>query len=389
VNFIRICALILICCQYTLAQNLVADSSFEKNKFIPIDYSAIGASYSWSSPSRGTTDLFCKCTNKKLIKQSMVNVPNNSMGNQEARSGNCYAGIFACSHGYYREYLQTTLDQSLQGGKEYILSMYVSLSDYSRLAVDKIGVCFLNKNVKYEHSEAITDLRPIYIPLEEEVGMETNEWHQLTVIYKAKGGENTLLIGSFNLKRLWQTGNTVPYGISSPINKTIERDAYYYFDDVSIFEYKREVIDTAEVFNPYFANQQPEVPDTEFVEPVTIEKVPSNVVMTFKNLLFQTGEAILSPLSYPELDIIAYNMKPDPNKYIEIYGHTDNVGEEAKNLELSIKRAAAVANYLKAKGVIATNVTSNGYGSTRPIETNETAEGRKQNRRVEFILKKR
>ncbi|MDP1800299.1 MAG: OmpA family protein, partial [Bacteroidota bacterium] len=303
--------------------------------------------------------------------------------------GNCYAGIFACSHGYYREYLQTTLDQSLQGGKEYILSMYVSLSDYSRLAVDKIGVCFLNKNVKYEHSDAITDLRPIYIPLEEEVGMETNEWHQLTVIYKAKGGENTLLIGSFNLKRLWQTGNTVPYGISSPINKSVERDAYYYIDDVSIFEYKREVIDTAEVFNPYFANQQPEVPDTEIVEPVTIDKVPSDVVMTFKNLLFQTGEAILSPLSYPELDIIAYNMKPYPDKYIEIYGHTDNVGEEAKNLELSIKRAAAVANYLKAKGVLAANVTSNGYGSTKPIETNETAEGRKQNRRVEFILKRR
>ena len=55
-----------------LAQNLVADSSFEKNKFIPTTYSAIDASYSWSSPSRGTTDLFCTC-NKKDIKISRVN----------------------------------------------------------------------------------------------------------------------------------------------------------------------------------------------------------------------------------------------------------------------------------------------------------------------------
>jgi outer membrane protein OmpA-like peptidoglycan-associated protein len=370
-----------------LAQNLVADSSFEKNKFIPITYSAIDASYSWSSPSRGTTDLFCTCT-KKDIKISRVNVPNNAMGIQEARSGKCYAGIFAFSHGYYREYLQTTLSTPLESNKEYILSMYISLSDYSPIAIDKMGVCFLNKNVKYDHSNIITDLRPLYIPLEEEVGMETNEWHQISIIYKAKGGESTLLIGSFAPRRLWQTGNTVPPGISSPINKKIERDAYYYIDDVSMFEYKREKIDTAEVFNPYFANQLIEAPDTEFVEPVTIEKMPSDVMMAFKNVLFQIGESILSPVSFPELDVIAAYLKVDPKLKIEIYGHTDNAGDDAKNLELSIKRAAAVGNYLIAKGVIANNVSSGGYGSSRPIESNETPEGRKQNRRVEFILKK-
>ena len=386
-KFVLSAIILIISCQFALAQNLVADSSFEKNKFIPITYSAIDASYAWSSPSRGTTDLFCTC-NKKDIKISRVNVPNNAMGIQEARSGKCYAGIFAFSHGYYREYLQTTLSTPLESNKEYILSMYISLSDYSPLAIDKMGVCFLNKNVKYDHSNIITDLRPLYIPLEEEVGMETNEWHQISIIYKAKGGESTLLIGSFVPRRLWQTGNTVPPGISSPINKKIERDAYYYIDDVSMFEYKREKIDTAEVFNPYFANQLIEAPDTEFVEPVTIEKMPSDVMMAFKNVLFQSGESILSPVSFPELDVIAAYLKVDPKLKIEIYGHTDNAGDEAKNLELSIKRAAAVGNYLIAKGVIATNVSSGGYGSSRPIESNETPEGRKQNRRFEFILKK-
>lgn len=380
----------LICFQYSLAQqNLIADSSFEKNKFVPITYSAIDASYSWSSPSRGTTDLFCTC-NKKEKKISRVNVPNNAMGVQDAHSGKCYAGLFAFSHGYYREYLQTTLASPLQSNKEYILSMYISLSDYSPIAIDKIGVCFLNKNVKYDHSNMITDLKPFYIPLEDEVGMETNEWHQLTIIFKAKGGENTLLIGSFAPRRLWQTGNTVPPGISSPINKKIERDAYYYIDDVSLFEYKPEVIDTSQApDNPYFALMEPETPDTEVVEPVTIEKMPSDVVMVLKNVLFQSGEAILSPLSYPELNIIASYMKVDPKMFIEIYGHTDNAGEENKNLELSIKRAAAVGNYLIAKGVGKENVITGGYGSTKPVATNETAEGKKQNRRVEFILKKR
>ena len=389
-KFIITCALFLIYCSRIFAQqNLIADSSFESNKFIPIEYSAIGASTSWSSPTRGTTDLFCTC-DKKLAKNSRVNVPKNSMGVQEARSGKCYAGFFACSHGFYREYLQTTLSQPLIANKEYILTMYISLSDYSRLAIDKLGFCFLNKNVKYEHSDAITDLRPLYIPLEEEVGMDINEWHELTLKYKAKGGENTLLIGSFGIKRLWQTGNTVPNEISSPINKKIERDAYYYIDDVSIFEFKPEVIDTAEApENPYFALMEPEAPDTVVVEPITIEKLPSDIVMAFKNVLFQSGEAVLSPLSYPELNVIASYMKVDPKMYIEIYGHTDNAGDENKNLELSIKRAAAVGNYLVAKGVGKENVTSNGYGSLKPIESNDTPEGRKQNRRVEFILKKR
>jgi len=381
------CVLFFIWFQNALAQNLIADSSFESNKFIPIDYSSLGASTTWNSPTRGTTDLFCKC-DKKLKKSSHVDVPQNAMGIQDAHSGNCYAGFFACSHGFYREYLQTSLSQALQPNKEYILSMYISLSDYSRLAIDKLGVCFMNKSVKYEHSGVITDIRPMYIPLEDEVGMDIDEWHQLTLIFKAKGGENTLLIGSFGIKRLWQTGNTVPKEVSSPINKNIERDAYYYVDDISIFEYKREVIDTTEApENPYFALMKPDSAITEIIEPETIEQVPSNVVLAFKNVLFQSGESILSPVSFPELNIIASYMKADPNKYIQIYGHTDNVGDEAKNLDLSTKRAKAVGNYLIAKGVNAINVTSAGYGSSKPVGSNETEEGRKQNRRVEFLLK--
>ncbi|MDX2171494.1 MAG: OmpA family protein [Bacteroidota bacterium] len=369
--------------QCYLAQNLIADSSFEQNKFIPLDYSAIGASTSWNSPTRATTDLFCTC-NKKDQKNSRVNVPNNSMGNQQAHSGKCYAGIFAFSHGYYREYLQTSLAQTLQPNKEYVLSLYISLSDYSRLAIDNLGVCFLDKNIKYENSEIITNLKPLYIPLEEEVGMDTKDWHQLTLIYKAKGGENTIVIGGFGIKRVWQTGNTVPKEISSPINKSIERDAYYYIDDVSMYEYKPEIIDTT-VIPANFNNI--DVPDTVIVEPVTIEKLPSDVLTAFKNVLFESGESTLSPPSYPELNIIVSYMKVDPKLKIEIFGHTDNAGDESKNLQLSIKRAVAIGEYLVNNGVRSSQVTSNGFGSSKPIASNETPEGRKQNRRVEFILK--
>ncbi len=385
--FILFISLFLV--SWVNAQNLVADSSFEYNKFIPVDYSSIGASTSWSSPSRGTTDLFCKC-GKKQKKLSHVDVPNNAMGVQEANSGKCYAGVFAVSHGYYREYLQTSLNAPLKRGKEYVLTMYVSLSDYSPLAVDKIGVCFLNGNVKYEHSEEITDLRPLYIPLEEEVGMETNEWHELTLHYKARGGENTLLIGSFNIKRLWKTGNTVPPEISSPIYKKFQRDAYYYFDDVSIHEYIPEKIDTSEApENPYFTNMKPDSVETEIVLPDTINTITPNEVLVFNKVLFQSGASILAPTSYPELNIVSAYLKADQKLRIEIYGHTDNIGDEQKNKELSYNRAKAVADYLILKGVKSTNVRYEGFGSLKPIESNDTEEGRKANRRVEFILKKK
>jgi len=377
----------VFCQHFIQAQiNLIADSSFEVNKIIPLDYSGIGASTSWNSPTRGTTDLFCKC-NKKDAKISRVNVPSNGMGIQDARSGNCYAGIFGVSHGYYREYLQTTLIQPLEAGKEYVFSMYLSLSDYSRLAIDKIGVCFLNKSVKYEHSNVITNLRPIYISLEEEVGLDIFEWNRLSFIYKAQGGENTILIGGFAIARLWQTGYNVPAGLSSPINKSIERDAYYYIDDVSIYEYKREIPDTVEYSSPYTYTYT-EVPDTEYVEPVTIEKLPTNEITVFKNLLFKSGEAIISSKSHEELNIISTYMKADPYLYIEIYGHTDNAGDEQKNMELSENRSAAVASYLVAKGVKTENIKSIGYGSSKPVDRNDTPEGRKNNRRVEFILRK-
>jgi OOP family OmpA-OmpF porin len=382
--------LIFTCCQFSWAQyNLIADSSFEHNKFIPVEYSSIGASTSWNSPSRGTPDLFCKC-GKKQKKISRVNVPENPMGIQEANTGKCYAGIFAVSHGYYREYIQTTLVSALQPNKIYELNMYVSLSDYSPLAIDKLGVCFLTGSVKQEHSDVIRNLQPVYIPLEDEVGMETNEWHKLTIHYKAKGGENTLLIGGFAIKRLWKTGNTVPDGMSSPIWKKYERDAYYYIDDISIREFKPEVIDTTEApENPYFALMKEDSVATEIVAPDTISKFSSETIFVFKNLLFKSGEAVLANNSNSELNIIAGYMKVDPKLKIEVYGHTDNAGDENRNKELSYNRAKAVATYLIAKGIKPENISYQGFGSSKPIDTNETEEGRKNNRRVEFKLLKK
>jgi outer membrane protein OmpA-like peptidoglycan-associated protein len=69
-----------------------------------------------------------------------------------------------------------------------------------------------------------------------------------------------------------------------------------------------------------------------------------------------------------------------------VEGHTDNTGDAAKNQQLSEQRAAAVGNFLVDQGMPASNISSLGYGESRPIAANNTRDGRDQNRRVELVL---
>ena len=71
---------------------------------------------------------------------------------------------------------------------------------------------------------------------------------------------------------------------------------------------------------------------------------------------------------------------------VEVQGHTDNVGTEDTNLRLSQRRAQAVRNYLISKGVRRSRLDAKGYGNSAPIATNDTEDGRGQNRRVQFEI---
>jgi OmpA-OmpF porin, OOP family len=108
----------------------------------------------------------------------------------------------------------------------------------------------------------------------------------------------------------------------------------------------------------------------------------------FENLNFEYAKAIIKPESFPFLDELADVLVKEPTWKIKIVGHTDNVGSDASNLELSKKRAIAVSNYLVTKGVDASKITTDGKGESMPIATNDTPEGRDKNRRVEFTILK-
>lgn len=99
---------------------------------------------------------------------------------------------------------------------------------------------------------------------------------------------------------------------------------------------------------------------------------------------FETGSDAIKRSSYTILDKVGKVMVDNPNYMLEIAGHTDNVGDPQKNLELSDKRAKAVMQYLVSKGIDAERMTAKGFGDTLPVEDNKTPEGRTANRRVEF-----
>lgn len=101
---------------------------------------------------------------------------------------------------------------------------------------------------------------------------------------------------------------------------------------------------------------------------------------------FQTGSAKLTRDSYPALDAVAVTLMQYPELRLEVSGHTDNVGNAAKNTKLSQQRADAVKKYLSGKGVAPERINSVGYGDQNPVASNATKEGQAANRRIEFKI---
>jgi OmpA-OmpF porin, OOP family len=104
-------------------------------------------------------------------------------------------------------------------------------------------------------------------------------------------------------------------------------------------------------------------------------------------ILFDTAEATIRPVSYALLGRLAEAVKGCPGRTIEIGAHTDAEGAEDRNQALSERRAQAVVDFLEREGVPATAMRAIGYGQTRPIAPNDTAENKQKNRRVEFLVK--
>lgn len=344
-----------------IGQNLVNNPSFEELESCANKQGEFNAQVvDWSSPSKGTTDIFNTCNEKK------VGVPKNFKGNLLPYSGNNYAGAYFYSSDNYREYFQGTLNQKLEKGKEYNISFYISIADKSDLIIKDIGILFLKDKFNLSFDKVIESRLMRYYSKNQygfleikSPNIEKLKWNKIEINYLAKGFEENFIIGNFtnlsylereNLARKERLGN-----------------AYYYVDEVCI-----------KLIN----NDSVKVDKHQVVPPLELNKP-----YVLKEVLFEFDKDVLLEKSKRYI-LELYKLLEGNRLNLIINGHTDNEGGDLYNKKLSTLRAKAVVDFLLKKGVSDERLFYKGYGKTNPISDNSTEEGRQKNRRVEFVLRK-
>jgi outer membrane protein OmpA-like peptidoglycan-associated protein len=117
-------------------------------------------------------------------------------------------------------------------------------------------------------------------------------------------------------------------------------------------------------------------------------KTEVNVPIVLDGIVFKTGSAEITPVS-EEILMQAFNtLDRHPEIFVDIQGHTDNVGKHDSNMKLSKRRADAVKTWLVNKGIVSNRITTTGFGPDKPIAPNTTDEGKQKNRRIEFMRTK-
>ena len=133
--------------------------------------------------------------------------------------------------------------------------------------------------------------------------------------------------------------------------------------------------------------------ESEEMTPVSkdiyLQPIEVGLTVRLKNIYFDFDKTTLKKESFVELNKVVDFLKQNPSVEIEISGHTDSKGSDDYNLNLSQGRSQAVVDYIVSQGIDGYRLTAHGYGETKPIDTNDTEDGRANNRRVEFTVVKK
>jgi len=124
--------------------------------------------------------------------------------------------------------------------------------------------------------------------------------------------------------------------------------------------------------------------DSFYTLKIPLQPIEKGAGIILKNIFFNTKEFVIKKESLPELDNLVAMLNENPKLRLEISGHTDNVGKKEDNIKLSDNRARAVVDYLITKGIDRTRLQCKGYGDSKPLGSNETEDGKSNNRRTEI-----
>lgn len=116
------------------------------------------------------------------------------------------------------------------------------------------------------------------------------------------------------------------------------------------------------------------------------EETERGLVLTLGDVLFESNRSDLKAESLDDLYVLVTFLKEHPDRNLLVEGHTDSVGGESHNIELSQQRAAAVREFLVRNGIDLERISEHGYGQAYPVASNATKSGRRENRRVEIVI---
>ena len=128
---------------------------------------------------------------------------------------------------------------------------------------------------------------------------------------------------------------------------------------------------------------------TPVTKDIALQPIEVGVTVRLKNIYFDFDKTSLKSESFTELNKVVDFLKQNPSVEIEISGHTDNKGSDDYNQTLSQGRSESVVTYVIGQGIDSARLTAHGYGEAKPIDTNDSDDGRANNRRVEFTVMKK
>jgi outer membrane protein OmpA-like peptidoglycan-associated protein len=346
------------------SQDLVVNGGFEEEN-ICTEYDMNCAPEGWVSSLNGFDNYF-----KDPVK---------------AHGGaHCMSVIAGHAHKkYYRTYIRTQLLCRLHKGIQYKLEFFIRSV---HPVLDSIGVYFTVKDFLYSN-DALQNIAPSFylingtqIPV-----INDTSWQKVSMIYKATGNENFLIIGNFSKADL-----------TGPTNLHLENNYLLFIDDVSLTpvdqdmvlcadwkETKQQIYDFnirhrfLERFIKEHRNDQ--LPDINEAGNVHID------TLVLPDILFESGKASLARKSYSYLDSICKNFGHNLIDSVVVEGHTDNTGLLSYNRKLSITRANTIADYMKNR-LTGLPFITRGWADEKPVADNKILTGREKNRRVAIYL---
>ena len=304
----------------------------------------------WHSPNQGSPDVL----HKEYLDKLTPKRPNVEIEPHIPRTGKVMVGIktYGCKRRtqHCKEYLQIRLRTPLIPGVKYYGEFYVNPIS-SSVRVHDIGMAFSDSATWQPIKLGIYD-KLATIEQFDLIESHVNEWVKISSEFTVDEVCNFLLIGSFQEDE---------YILNEMVEEGLEY-SYYLIDDVLV----------------------------KPLDPILLEdSIANNQKLVLNNLLFDFSKATLQESSHKPLEQLAFVMNNDFSFDITIIGHTDNVGSENRNLTLSKERAESVRQFLIDNGIEESRLIAEGKGANEPLTSNNSEEGREQNRRVEILIRKK